>query len=568
MTFSIRRKLFVLLAGLTTVVLTGVLTQVTSTLSEAILSKVRFDFGQTERTFRRVQGLRYENLLDAAYLIGENTSFKANVSLLDPATVYQAVSDMALLTRSDLLIVTDAEGQLLAWYGEETRFGEDLTDRESIARVLRAEERPDTGLPELWHTGDGLFQVASVEVLLNNETLIGTLTLGASLVQDDGARGLMGESETDITFLAGKELVDTTVPGLTVADITSFRDEAAPLINAVVDNLQPSGVFESTFAGEEVFAFLSPLGFGEPAYYVATARKSSELRLLTELRSNIYLTGVLSLLITIVLAFGLGRRLTQPILNLVGGMNQVTAGDLSVKLQATTTDEIGLLTRTFNDMIGILRERLQLMKYVGSHTLDMIQQTDGGEVPLGGSRHDLAVLFTDIRGFTSYSEKREPEEVISMLNRYLGFQADIVQECKGSVDKFVGDEMMALFIGEHALDHVVDCAQRIMRRVEQEQASDPAPLHIGVGINCGPAILGNMGAQNRMDYTAIGASVNLGARMMQVAGPGQILMPAALLDQLSTPARVIKREAMEFKGLSEQIEVAEIAFDDAEAEDA
>ena len=108
---------------------------------------------------------------------------------------------------------------------------------------------------------------------------------------------------------------------------------------------------------------------------MATARKSSELRLLTTLRSNIYLTGVLSLLITIVLAFGLGRRLTQLILNLVGGMNQVTAGDLSVKLQATTTDEIGLLTRTFNDMIGNLRERLQLMKYVGSHTLDMIQQT-------------------------------------------------------------------------------------------------------------------------------------------------------------------------------------------------
>ena len=259
MTFSIRRKLFVLLAGLTTVVLTGVLTQVTSAMSEAILSKVRFDFGQTERTFQRVQRLRYENLVDAAYLIGENTSFKANVILLDPATVYQAVSDMALLTRADLLIVTDSDGRLLAWHGDETRFDEDLTNRESIARVLRAEERPHPGLPELWHTGDGRFQVASVEVLLNNETLIGTLTLGASLIQDDGASGLMGESEIDITFLADKELVDTTVPGLTAGDISSFRDEAATLIDTVVTALKPSDVFESIFAGQEVFAFLSPL---------------------------------------------------------------------------------------------------------------------------------------------------------------------------------------------------------------------------------------------------------------------------------------------------------------------
>ena len=95
-------------------------------------------------------------------------------------------------------------------------------------------------------------------------------------------------------------------------------------------------------------------------------------------------------MITTILAFGLGRRLTQPILDLVGGMNQVTAGDLSVKLRATTNDEIGLLTSTFNDMIANLRERLQLMKYVGSHTVEMIQQTDGIDVPLGGVRHELA----------------------------------------------------------------------------------------------------------------------------------------------------------------------------------
>ncbi|MDA0334326.1 MAG: hypothetical protein O2782_04090, partial [bacterium] len=199
MTFSIRRKLFVLLAGLTAVVLTGVLTQVTASLSAAILSKVRFDFGQTERTFQRVQRLRFENLLDAAYLIGESATFKANVSLRDPATVYQAVRDIALMTRADLLIVTDADGQLLAWFGNEARFGEDLTNRPSIARALRDEARPNEGLPELWHIEEGLYQVASVPVLLNYDTLIGTLTLGASLTQDDGASGLMGESEIDIT---------------------------------------------------------------------------------------------------------------------------------------------------------------------------------------------------------------------------------------------------------------------------------------------------------------------------------------------------------------------------------
>jgi adenylate cyclase len=273
---------------------------------------------------------------------------------------------------------------------------------------------------------------------------------------------------------------------------------------------------------------------------------------------------VLSLVITVGLALVLGSRLSQPILRLVGGMNQVKAGDLSVTLQPSTKDEIGLLTSTFNDMIGNLRERLQLMKYVGSHTLEMIKDRDGGDVPLGGSRHELAVLFTDIRGFTSFSEKRDPEDVISMLNRYLGFQAQIVERWQGSVDKFVGDEMMALFTGDNALDQAVGCAQEIMRRVELEHATDPAPIHIGVGINCGPAILGNMGAQNRMDYTAIGATVNLGARLVSSAAPGQILIPADLVERLTVPVRVCRREAMTFKNLSQPIEVAQIDFDEEE----
>lgn len=137
------------------------LTSVTSLLGREILEKVRFDFGQTESIFQRAQSLRYDSLLDAAYLIGGNPSFKANVSLDDPATVYQAISDMALLTRADKLIVTDAHGRLLAWYGDEQRFGEDLMDRESIARALRDEERPHTGIPELWNT-DGWKAYAAI----------------------------------------------------------------------------------------------------------------------------------------------------------------------------------------------------------------------------------------------------------------------------------------------------------------------------------------------------------------------------------------------------------------------
>ena len=206
-----------------------------------------------------------------------------------------------------------------------------------------------------------------------------------------------------------------------------------------------------------------------------------------------------------------------------------------------------------------MRERLQLMRYVGSHTQEMISKNVGGQVNLGGAREVLAVMFTDIRGFTAFSEKRQPEEVISMLNRYLGFQAQIVPRFGGSIDKFVGDEMVALFIGERALERAIDCAIEIQRCVRKEHETDPVPIDIGIGINYGPAILGNMGAENRLDYTVIGAEVNLGARLCQAAAPQEILVPARLLDGLAV--RVVETKQMVFKGFSEELSIASLASD-------
>ena len=199
------------------------------------------------------------------------------------------------------------------------------------------------------------------------------------------------------------------------------------------------------------------------------------------------------------------------------------------------------------------------MKYVGEHTIDMIQASAGESVSLGGTRRELALLFSDIRGFTSFSENRTPEEVISMLNRYLGFQAEIVPDYQGSIDKFVGDEMVALFTGDEALERAIACAVEIQRRIRQEHETDPAPIDVGIGVNYGPVILGNMGAENRLDYTVIGADVNLCARLCSAAKGGQILIRRDLLDGLGSKPEIMGTQMMAFKGVSRELEIAEIA---------
>lgn len=543
-------------------IVAGVLTLVSRTLTDAIYEKVSHDFRQSERMFSREQSLRYTNLRDAADLIGENSTFIANVALDDPDDVYYIVELLSGLATVDLFIVTNLSGRVLAWLGDPDRHGEDLTHRSSVATALDVDGAAALEIedPELWHVGAELFQVASVPIWKGGDTVIGALVLGTRITELEAA-DLKGESQTDITFVADDQLIASTIENLEPSEMARLQQKWMSEVNEVVPS-EETGASEADFAGQPVFYFFSRLGSvtGDAGYLLATVPRASELVILTTLQNNIYLTAAASLVITIAMALVLGRTMSRPIMHLVEGMNQVTSGNLRVSLKPTTRDEIGLLTSTFNDMIVNLRERLQLMKYVGSHTMEMIRDGSEEEVPLGGSRRELAVLFTDIRGFTPYSEKRSPEEVISMLNRYLGFQAQIVPEHGGSIDKFVGDEMMALFIGEDALQRAIDCAVEIQRRVAVEHDTDDVPLDIGVGVNFGPVILGNMGAQNRLDYTAIGAAVNLGARLMQVAAPGQILVPQALLGDLQDDVPVKDVHMIDFKGFSEEMEVAELSW--------
>jgi len=319
-----------------------------------------------------------------------------------------------------------------------------------------------------------------------------------------------------------------------------------------------SSAFLDTLDGVENYTFISPLGIGERAYYIATVPTSLELQILKSIQNNIFITAAIFFVITLLFAFFMGNSFSKPILRLTSGMNVVKAGNLDITVKPTTKDEIGMLTQTFNEMIKGLKERLHLSKYVGSHTLEMVQQSSSSEVSLGGTRQDLTVLFSDIRGFTAYSENRDPEEVISMLNRYLGFQAEIVARHKGSIDKYVGDEMFALFTGEKSTERAMECATEIQRRVAEEHKTDDKPIYIGIGINQGPVILGNMGAQDRMDYTALGATVNLGARLCSAAKPGMILIRKDLLDTLDINVKRGNLYMIQFKGISEKLKIAEV----------
>jgi adenylate cyclase len=165
--------------------------------------------------------------------------------------------------------------------------------------------------------------------------------------------------------------------------------------------------------------------------------------------------------------------------------------------------------------------RKMFSSYVSKRIVDELIR-DPSKARLGGERKEITVLFSDIRGFTSFSEKHQPEEVVSMLNEYLGAMTDIVFKYDGTLDKFIGDAIMALWgapIGQpdHA-ERAVRCALAMGKRLGELQkkwAAEGKPvLDTGIGINTGEMVVGNMGAEGKkMDYTVIGDHVNLGARV-------------------------------------------------------
>lgn len=270
--------------------------------------------------------------------------------------------------------------------------------------------------------------------------------------------------------------------------------------------------------------------------------------------------GVLTILLTwFVLRQFLKSVVVRPVQDIGRVAERVGSGDFSVTASVHTQDEIGNLGRRINEMVQGLRERFHLQKFVSEQTVRAIRSADSDGLRLGGERRKATVFFSDIRGFTSFAERRAPEEVVTLLNHCLSAQAAIVRRHGGDIDKYVGDELVAVFEGDGAGVQAVRAALEI-QKVMSEVGGREVRFTVGIGINTGDMVMGAMGSEDRMTYTMIGDSVNLGSRLCGIAKPGQILISestAALLRD-EDGIRLTRLEPVMVKGRSEPVIVYEV----------
>lgn len=194
----------------------------------------------------------------------------------------------------------------------------------------------------------------------------------------------------------------------------------------------------------------------------------------------------------------------------------------------------------------------------------VIAQIDPDSLELGGRRAEITTLFADIRGFTSFGEAMDPETLVEVLNRYLAAAADAILREDGTIDKFLGDAVMAWFNAPlPQADHAARAARAalaIRESVGGLHGDLPAPFHLsfGVGIHSGEALLGFVGTQKRLDYTAIGDSVNTARRLQENAAAGQILVSRATAASLDGAFRLGPKTKLRVEGKDQPIEVVEL----------
>ncbi len=202
-----------------------------------------------------------------------------------------------------------------------------------------------------------------------------------------------------------------------------------------------------------------------------------------------------------------------------------------------------------------------LKLYVDSKVVDKV--TDANPFTLGkmSERRDIAVMFVDVRGFTTLSEEMEPEKVVQVLNEYFTLVYASVQAWNGTLDKFIGDAAMAIFNApdetENYVYNAVCAAEDIQlgfeKITEKYKELYGREIHVGIGINCGEAIVGNIGCHRRMDYTAIGDTVNTASRLEARAEAKQILISQSVLDQVGDAVRYQAVGELSLKGKSQTV---------------
>ncbi len=395
---------------------------------------------------------------------------------------------------------------------------EALIHNETVARLVLGALTPELSLYDIHsntiRTFIGNFLTAALTLNKKNRDL-------AYVVVVDGSGAVIaGKAKLDITVFPGRGRM--TDEALALAEIARLQGRLGGTMRVVPASLVSNG---------------SKVG----RIFVGTSLARITHEAQQSLLINLGAFAISVVLLIFYSSITLRRMVVNPLRKVVSAMHDVQHGRLDTKLELRRRDEIGELADTYDFMVRGLKDRAKLQdafnRYVSKQVYEKMQT---GQITLTGEMRNATILFSDIRSFTSLSERLQPPQVVRLLNEYFTEMVEIIFKYDGFLNKFIGDAIMAVYnvpidqthpelrAVRTALEMVDALAQLNLRRAERGQFA----IKIGIGINTGPVVAGNLGHEQRLEYTVIGDAVNLAQRLesqTKVAGTPILISEATYL---------------------------------------
>ena len=505
-----RSRLLFYFAGLFVLTLVSIFFLVDQIFRHNTEAVIQNELMVAERVFSRLLEERNLQLTQWAIALAGDYAFKRVMTTSDHGTLHSALFNLSQRVGADAAMLVSIDYELLADVAQPDNaskppfFAADM--------IQRAEENGTAATLVLI---DGQpYQLVAVPILAPDP--IAWLCIGFKI-----DRRLLNQL---------KQLTQLEIAVLSLNATGSVLQASTLVADARTELLkdwQPVLGKESFFTSVQAQPYLSRLVVlhqQQDTRIVALIQRSwhEALADFYRLRWMMALIALAGMSVILLVSIWLARTVSRPVQVLVNGVRAIGSGNYALQVPVTARDEIGELSRAFNEMSGQLAEKEKIRTLLGKVVSPVVvTELLNNEVKLGGELREITALFSDLAGFTSIAEAMQPEPLVALLNDYLTQMSHQINAYEGVIDKYIGDAIVAFWgapvIEERHTALALKAAlamQQVLALMRQQWSVKGLPqLTMRIGINTGVAVVGNMGSIERMDYTMMGDTVNLAARL-------------------------------------------------------
>ncbi len=588
--FSLRDKITLFFIVVILALVVSSFYQVNTEVEKSLDQIMRAQLGENNEVFRQLQAFTLTQIQGKSDIAGNQIKLRAIMSRLRAdqvekeeraRNVEHVIATVKKTLGVDFFLVWDWQGYLLFPNNDELRQDPTLAN----PRAVRATLASRTGQQQVINWRGTLYLTAVSPVLEPDaddeglKQILGVVAVAQELAPLTSRIEKIAGGETSVAFCSGMTVLNSTLEGPGKQALLKALKAQRLKFEAIEQGNKPQDLILFDIAGERQLALVIPihesLGQGAAADQTVVGtltfiRSLDKIlnKQMAPIQLRLIAIGLVALFLTILINFAFARTITRPLSRLTEGLGQVAQGNLRLEVPVTTRDEIGLLTQSFNEMVVGLSHKEKLSRMVSDEAARQVESSSGSGMVLGGVHQRRTVLFSDIRNFTPMTEQLGAEEIVELLNSYFAVAGQVIADHGGDIDKFIGDAIMVVFCDDEQCSgalKAVRCAIELQRQVRSFNAQHAArtwpDISIGVGIATGEVVAGTVGTPMRLEYTVLGDTVNVAARLESESKGGQhlqIMLDPTTNREITDHVEVELISGITLKGKNEPMTIYEV----------